>query len=269
MNTRNIEEARKAYDAGDVYLSLQAHEGFIQHNELSRKTIKIDKSLIDASFYGMITIICIVSASNGSECRTSTLVTFAVALLIGKALVLAIQEYLDRSHELNYQRTERKREEWEVDNNPAGEKKEMVEIYMNKGIDEADAKEMVEILSKHKAAWIDIMMVEELGILENKLISPLKNAFMHLAAFAIFATFPMLPYFVGAVIDHQNSLFLASIILSGFMLFVIGAIKAEIGKRDKIRSGLESIALGAIASGGAFLMGFLLKPILHQMMEGC
>ena len=41
----------------------------------------------------------------------------------------------------------------------------MIEIYQKKGISKEDASQVIEILSKHKDAFIDIMMIEELGIL--------------------------------------------------------------------------------------------------------
>ena len=61
---------------------------------------------------------------------------------------------------------ERKREQWETENYPEGEKLELVELYTKKGIPKSDAQKMVDIVSKHPKAWVDIMMVEELGIVE-------------------------------------------------------------------------------------------------------
>ena len=40
----------------------------------------------------------------------------------------------------------------------------MIELYMGKGLDEPSARRVVEILSKNREAFVDIMMAEELGI---------------------------------------------------------------------------------------------------------
>lgn len=42
----------------------------------------------------------------------------------------------------------------------------MVELYVKKGIERQDAERMTDILANYESAWVDVMMVEELGILE-------------------------------------------------------------------------------------------------------
>jgi hypothetical protein len=46
-----------------------------------------------------------------------------------------------------------------------GEQREMTEIYRGKGMSEEDASMVVSILSKNKEHFVDVMMVEELGLL--------------------------------------------------------------------------------------------------------
>jgi DNA damage-binding protein 1 len=41
----------------------------------------------------------------------------------------------------------------------------MVELYSKRGMDENDARAVVDILSKNHEHFVDVMMVEELGIL--------------------------------------------------------------------------------------------------------
>lgn len=53
----------------------------------------------------------------------------------------------------------------ECENFLEGEQLEMAEIYMNHGMSEEEAMEVVKILSKDKEHFVDVMMVEELGLL--------------------------------------------------------------------------------------------------------
>lgn len=53
----------------------------------------------------------------------------------------------------------------ECENYLDGEKQEMVDLYVKKGIEQEDAEKLVDIMSKHKDAFVDIMMIEELGIM--------------------------------------------------------------------------------------------------------
>jgi len=89
---------------------------------------------------------------------------------------MAMGDYLSTKSEIEFQNSERKREEWEVENNPEGEKVEMQELYQQKGMSEEDAKLITNTLAKHKKAWVDVMMAEELGLLSSD-ENPVKNAF--------------------------------------------------------------------------------------------
>ncbi len=47
---------------------------------------------------------------------------------------MALGDYLSTKSEREFYKKERMREEWEVENNPEGEKEEMIEVYVKKGI---------------------------------------------------------------------------------------------------------------------------------------
>jgi hypothetical protein len=57
-----------------------------------------------------------------------------------------------------YYRREHARENWEIKNYIEGEKKEMVELWTSRGLDESTATDVIEKISKHQAFFADIMM---------------------------------------------------------------------------------------------------------------
>jgi hypothetical protein len=65
--------------------------------------------------------------------------------------------------ERTFMHRERLREEWELENFPEGEKSEMIELYVARGIDRQDAVVVVDIFAKRPSVLVDAMMVEELG----------------------------------------------------------------------------------------------------------
>ena len=69
----------------------------------------------------------------------------------------------------------------------------MVELYTAKGMTEDDARTVVEIFARHKHAWVDVMMVEELGIFGSE-ESPLKNALVTFFSFALFGFVPLVAF---------------------------------------------------------------------------
>lgn len=80
----------------------------------------------------------------------------------------------------------------EMENNPEGEVDEMVELYVKKGVPEATARRIMEILSRRKEAFVNIMMAEELGIVSDQDdASPWKNGLATFVAFLAFGIVPL------------------------------------------------------------------------------
>lgn len=72
----------------------------------------------------------------------------------------------------------------------------MEELYIKKGMTPEDAATMSKLISKNKKCWIDIMMVEELGLIETD-ESPIKNAIVTFISFVCFGVIPILPFIVN------------------------------------------------------------------------
>ena len=52
-----------------------------------------------------------------------------IANLIGDGISMALGDFISTKSEAEFTINERNREAWEVENNPDGEKKEMIDIY--------------------------------------------------------------------------------------------------------------------------------------------
>jgi len=95
--------------------------------------------------------------------------------------------------------------------------------------------------------------------------SPLKNAFATFAAFLVVGFIPLLS-FVAASLSGNESLiknqFIYSVLLTGAALFIIGWFKGYVTQKHKLKSALETLAIGGIAAALAFLVGYGLSLIV-------
>ena len=156
---------------------------------------KYVKSLVFGGLDGIITTFAVVAASVGGSLNTDVILLMGFANLIADGLSMGFGDYLSSQAEFEYTRAEHKREKWELDNYPEGEKQEMVELYVKRGMTQADAESVIEVMSKYKNFFLDVMMVEELGLMPpDESDSPAKNGLVTFLAFVFFGFIPLTSY---------------------------------------------------------------------------
>ena len=257
MFSRDLEKARQAYRARDIHASIAAHSLEAQERHKSEGGQYI-KSAVYGGLDGIITTFAVVAGVAGASLDASVVLILGFANLIADGLSMAIGDYLSTKAEQEYQRAERRREAWEIKHYPEGEKKEMIELYTAKGVPQQDAETIVGILSRHEEAWLDVMMVEELGLVDSD-ESPAKNGVVTFFSFAIFGFVPLLAYVgVRLLPSLPLSSFAMASLLTGLTLFVLGATKVRVTGRNWMRSGLETLLVGGIAASAAYGVGALL-----------
>lgn len=274
MLSRNLDKARKAYKENDVEMSKKAHQGdkletevalnenkaLLEHSEKHKKGGEFLKSAVYGGLDGMITTYSVVMGAGGASLGVAVVLILGIANMIGDGLSMALGDYLSTKSEQEYQKSEKKRETWEVENNLEGEKQEMIEVYKGKGLSEEDAKSLTETIAKHKEAFVAIMMVEELGLIEND-EHPGKGALVTFISFLFFGFIPLLPFVIAKISGLEDSLFIVSTVLTGFSLFSLGVLKTIFTMGKWYYQGLETLTVGAIAAGASFLIGWLMEPL--------
>lgn len=260
MITRNLDKARKAYRQKNVHESREAHlqQAPEEHQQEQGKYIK---SIVYGGLDGIITTFAVVAGVAGASLSSGVVLILGFANLFADGLSMAIGDFLSTRAENEYNRAERERELWEVEHFPEGEKKEMVELYVHKGISQQDAEQMVGIMSKYSDAWVDIMMAEELGILESD-ENPLKNALATFSSFAVFGFVPLIAFVLSLLLPQAGTIaFPVASVMTGITLFVLGALKVRITQQFWLRSGLEMLVVGGLAAAAAYGIGALLAGL--------
>ncbi|KJE91243.1 integral membrane protein, variant [Capsaspora owczarzaki ATCC 30864] len=188
-----------------------------------------------------------------------TILTIGFANLVGDAFAMAVGDYLSSRAELDHANSERAREAWEIEHDPDTEKKEMVEIYVDKGLSHADAVKVVDLLFTNEDAFLNIMMMEELGIMpQDASVVPWKSAVITFVSFILFGGFPMLAYICAADYNKKadlDEIFGIAVGLLALALFGLGAYKGQVIQVPWWQSGLSMLIVGGLTTVAAYFIG--------------
>lgn len=261
MLSRDIDRAREAYRKGDQDAVKEAHEQKAHQEPHNKGSGQYIGSAVYGGLDGIITTFAVVAGVAGADLMAGVVLILGFANLFADGISMAVGDFLSTQAEKQYNTAEKDRERWEVDVYPEGEKNELVEIYTQKGYEEADARQMVDIIAKNKEAWVDIMMKEELEILEDE-SSPLRNAGVTFLSFCLFGFIPLLAFTVAQLYEGlQGSTFLIASIMTGVALFSLGALKVRVTGQNWIRAGAEMLLVGGVAAVAAYAIGVLLEGL--------
>ena len=155
-----------------------------------------------------------------------------------------------RAHREFY-RSEEQRERDEIRKWPERERDEIRSIYRDKGFSGQLLDQIVSHITADPTRWRGVMMREELGFGAEVMEPPLRSALTVGGAYLVGAAMPLLPYmFIEPAIGILISA-LATIIA----LFVVGVAKTMLTARPWLRSGLESMTVGAVAAAVTYSVG--------------
>lgn len=250
------EKSRKAYRKRDVSESKKAHRTI--HIETGGNESYMGDAIY-GSIDGLVSTFAIVSGVMGAALSPVVILVLGFANLFADGFSMAVGNYLSTKAEVEYVKKERRRETWEVKYVPEGEKEEIREIYRKKGFKGKLLNDVVKVITSNKKKWIDVMMKEELGLIEDRK-SPLKAGLATFCAFILVGFVPLSAY-VGAMFLPINALYV-SILFTSVALFLVGAAKSYIAEVKFIRGGMETLLVGGSAAAIAYLIGYLLRFLI-------
>ncbi len=182
----------------------------------------------------------IVGVAAATATRNEVLIA-GVAGLVAGAMSMAAGEYVSVSSQSDTERADLARERAELRENPAFETKELTEIYVQRGVDQALARQVAEQLMAKDALTAHAR--DELGISEITTARPVQAALASAATFSVGAAMPLLMVLVSPV----NALVAIVAAASLGFLALLGAIGAKAGGADILRATARVTFWGALA----------------------
>ncbi|RKS84244.1 VIT1/CCC1 family predicted Fe2+/Mn2+ transporter [Motilibacter peucedani] len=189
----------------------------------------------------------VAGVAGGSSARHAVLLAGLAGLCAG-AFSMAAGEYISVASQSELAQAEIEVERAELAANPRGERLELVEVYVARGVDRELARQVVDQLSRDPEQALAVHVREELGLDADALPSPLLAAGSSFVSFALGAVLPVLPYLLGAGLA-------ASVLTTLVALFAGGAVVAQVTARPWWFSGSRQLVLGGAALALTYAVG--------------
>ena len=170
---------------------------------------------------------------------------------VAGVLSMSIGTFLSSRAQRQLYEHELDRERREIREHPGEEMAELIAALVGRGMPRGDASEVVRRIARYPELMLSTLSIFELGLVPQRLGTPIRDAFVMAGAFGGAALIPLLPFLVG----HLLPALLLSAALTLIALFGVGIIKSRVGGVSALRSGLEVVVLAAGSAALSFGLG--------------
>ena len=200
---------------------------------------------------GLVTNVSLILGFAGANAGPGVVRLAGIAGLIAGAFSMASGEWISMQAQRELYQRELALERHEITNRPEGERRELVRIYEDRGVDPNVARTLAGEMMRTPELALETHAREELGIDPQALGKPLQAAASSFATFAVGAVLPLLPWLVargtGAVI--------ASVVVAAIAALGVGAALAVFTRRSVWRSSIRQLLISAVGAAVAYGVG--------------
>ena len=203
---------------------------------------------------GLVSNLSLIMGVAGATSDNEVILLAGIAGLLAGAFSMAAGEYISMQsqREMFENQISIEREEMRV--MPDVEQAELAEIYVEKGVEKADAERIAATLMEDPDKALDTKVREELGLDPNELGSAWGAAASSFLAFGVGAIVPLIPFLLGS----GPTAFIGGLALSFVALFAVGAAVSLVTGRGMLFSGTRPVLIGAAAAAVTYAVGTLI-----------
>jgi len=234
----------------------QGPQGTVHDAYVERHPHIAGRDLISSSALGLadglVTNLAFLTGFSGAVSGDALIRFAGLAAMLAGTVSMFFGGVLSARSEHDLFKADSEREAYEMENETDEEKLELKWIYMDKGLTEQEADMVVSRLLTNKGKFLEDMLSNELHVHEHNLQSPYKLGAVIGLSFLVGSFVPLVPYYLFSAKAPSIAV---SVVLSLIFLFAAGEWKGRIVKRKPLRSGLETMLIGAVAAGILFVIG--------------
>ena len=232
-----------------------------QHLSKERREASLLSEIREAVFGaqdGLTSVLAVVSTVGGATGQPFAVLVAGFAATLAGVFSMAAGEYMSSKSQREIFEAQIATEAKEVEERPGEAEAEVAFMLQEEGLAPEAASRVAREIATNKNVLLKTMVEKELGLSVDEDANAMRGALVMGGSFGLAALVPILPYLFLPVVTALW----VSVILSGVMLFGMGALKSRWTGRHWLPSGLEIFALGAFAGIAGYFFGTLLPSAL-------
>ena len=208
---------------------------------------------------GIVSTLAVVATVAGATGEPFAVIVAGIAAALAGVFSMAAGEYIGSKSQREIFDAQVAGERTEVEERPGESEAEVAYMLAEEGLGDEDAARVAAIMARHPEVLLRTMVSRELGIqVDESHGGPVQGAVFMGTAFGLGAAVPIIPFLVLPVGYGLPT----AIVLAGLVLFGIGVVKSRLTKRSPIASGVEVLALAAVAGVVGYAFGTILPQLL-------
>jgi VIT1/CCC1 family predicted Fe2+/Mn2+ transporter len=203
---------------------------------------------------GLVSILALVAGVYGAITESHPILIAGIAGAVAGAISMGAGSYLSAKSEKEVTEKESDRKGVKRKGTSEKEKEKLIIFYQAKGFKRQEAEAIANKVALQVESRESYTLGEEVGLTSEESWPPTKAALFTGLSFAVVSLIPILPFAFMEV----NPAVITATIASIACLFFIGASKAIFSRKNWVRSGLEMMGIGLLASVATYLIGLLI-----------
>ncbi|MCB0046218.1 MAG: VIT family protein [Caldilineaceae bacterium] len=205
---------------------------------------------------GILSTASLVVGVAAASASRGEILTAGVASLVAGAMSMAAGEYVSVSSQADTEKADLARESQELEDDPTGERRELADIYVERGLDADLAQQVADQLMAHDALGAHAR--DELGLTEIHVARPIQAAVASAATFAVGAAVPL----ILALVSPPASVILLVAIGSLVSLALLGGLAARAGGAGMLTGAVRVTIWGILAMIATAIVGRLFGTVV-------
>ncbi|MGC2111717.1 MAG: VIT1/CCC1 transporter family protein [Candidatus Korobacteraceae bacterium] len=205
---------------------------------------------------GLTVPFALAAGLSGAVDNSRIVVIAGLAEIAAGSIAMGLGGYLAAKSDAEHYQSERQREAREVQEIPEEEAREVQKVFADYGLSREESGPVVQALTRKPKEWVDFMMRFELGLEEPDPKRAVRSAATIAVSYIAGGVIPLAPYMAL----HSVHVALGwSVVVTLLALGVFGYIKGRFTGARPLRSASQTVVIGGLAAGAAFLLAKLIS----------